>query len=312
MNSVKKGDAFLNLEYFLPFDIPKKRTQFPFIFNVQKIKEVIEVEKYNPLPPVYHPFVAMYDLRGTPLPLLSLEFLLGDGKWTKEEAVEACARDWRGYRIIVLDVQSHLIGIMAGWVGRILDPKSISYLPAPSSMSGRKPGIINGLIKQGNDLYYMLDIEYVLTELNGGIVEKSKLTGELSLHFKGRRVLVAEDSRLFQKKAAQLFEKLGFEVVVAEDGEIALRMMREKPEQFDLIFTDIEMPNRNGISFVQEMRKIDRAREIPVIFNSSLSNEGLINDIKRQGLGDYIIKYDEKAIADVLERLSAQGRLKAA
>jgi len=309
---MKNIDGFLNLEYFLPFDIPKKRTEFPFIFNVQKIKEVIEIEKYNPLPPVYYPFVAMYDLRGMPLPLMTLEFLLGDGKWTKEEAVEACNRDWRGYRIVVLDVQSNLIGVIAGWVGRILDPKAISYLPAPSSMSGKKPGIINGLIKHQDDLYYMLDIEYVLTELNGGIIEKSKVDDDVGLSFSGKRVLVAEDSRLFQKKALQLFKKIGFEVEIADNGEIALNMMRERPDDFDLIFTDIEMPIRNGISFIQEVRRLERGKDIPVIFNSSLSNEGLINDIKSENLGDYIIKYDEKAIIEVLERLRSQGRLKAA
>lgn len=309
---MKNSDTLLNLEYFLPFDISKKRTSFPFIFNVQKIKEVIELEKYNPLPPVYYPFVAMYDLRGTPLPLLTLDFLLGDGKWTKDDAVEACSRDWSGYRIVVLDVQGHYIGIIAGWVGRILDPKSISYLPAPSSMSGKKTGIINGLIKHEEELYYMLDIEFVLTELNGGLVEKSRLSENVNFNFKGKRVLVAEDSRLFQKKALQLFQKLGFEVDMAENGEIALNMVRERGNDFDLVFTDIEMPIRNGISFIQEMRRLERGKEIPVIFNSSLSNEGLINDIKSQNLGDYIIKYDEKAIVEVLERLINQGRLKTA
>lgn len=306
------NEVFLNLEYFLPFEIAKERTSFPFIFNVQKVKEIVELEKCSPLPPVYHPFVGVYDLRGTPLPLMTLEFILGDGKWGREEAIEASSRDWSGYRVVVLDVQGHLIGILAGWVGRILDPKSISYLPTPNSMAGKKSGIISGLIKQGDGLYYMLDIESILTDLNGGILEKSKIGNEAIPSFKGRRALVAEDSRLFQKKAVQLFEKLGFEVTIAENGEEALKQMRRQPDGFDLIFTDIEMPVRNGISFIQEVKRLDRGKDIPVIFNSSLSNEALINDIKSQNLGDYIIKYDEKAIVSVLERLLQQGRLKAA
>lgn len=309
---MSKSDMFLNLEYFLPFDIAKERTAFPFIFNVQKIKEIIEIEKFNPLPPMYHPFVAMYDLRGTPLPLMTLEFILGDGKWTREETIEASRRDWSGHRIVVLDVQGHLIGMIVGWVGRILDPKSIAYLPTPSSMLGKKSSILNGLIKQGDHLYYMLDIESILTDLNGGIIEKSQLSVAINPTFKGKRVLVAEDSRLFQAKALQLFQKLGFEVDMAENGEIALNKMRERPEAYDLIFTDIEMPIRNGISFIQEMKKIDKAKGVPVIFNSSLSNEGLINDIKSQNLGDYIIKYDEKAIVEVLDRLTNQGLLQKA
>src|SRR5690606_30372874 len=122
----------------------------------------------NRLPPVYHPFFGIYDLRGTPLPLLSLEFLMSDGKWTKEEALETFERDWSGYKIIVLDVQGFYVGVVAAWVGRILDPKKIEYLPSPGTLNGNRAGFVNGLIKSDNRMYYMLDIEYVLAELNGG------------------------------------------------------------------------------------------------------------------------------------------------
>lgn len=307
----RKNDIFSNLEYFLAFDIVKGGSgPCKFVFNVQKVKEVLELHQFNRLPPVYFPFFGMYDLRGTPLPMIALEFLMGDGKWTREEALEASTRDWSGHKIIVIDIQGYFFGVCAGWVGRILDPKTVKYLPSPQSFSG-KASFINGMIKQGDQIYYMIDIEYLLNELDGGILEKSVLKNPQPARFAGKRVLVAEDSRLFQKKALNMFEGLGFEVVIAENGEQALQIVRQRPRDFDLIFTDIEMPIRNGVSLIQEMRRSEELQSIPVIFNSSLSNEGLIRDIQNQNLGDYIIKYDEEAIVEVLNRLVSAGKLAA-
>lgn len=304
-----KKPAFGNLDYFLSFEVlPDGRGPCTFAFNVQKVKEILEISNLNPLPPTYHPFVGLFDLRGVALPLLSLEFMLSDGKWTKEEAIRATERDWSKHKAIVLDLQGYFIGVIAGRMGRILDPKSTKYLPSPETMGMKKNGYINGMLKQDKKVFYLLDIEAILAELNGGLIEKSKIDAAQTPKFHGMRVLVVEDSALFRKKAQQLFSNFGFEVFVANDGEAALHMVRENPTKYDLIFTDIEMPIRNGVSFIKEVKTIPHAKEVPVIFNSSLSNEGLIRDIQQEGLGDYIIKYDEQKISEVLSSIFGSAK----
>ncbi len=307
---MSKQKALNNLDYFLSFELETgEYSPCTFVFNVQKVKEVLEATSFHLLPPVYHPFVGIQRLRDLTLPILSLEFILADGKWTKEEAIESRERDWSSHKVIVLDLQGYHIGVLAGQMGRILDPKNTDYLPSPETMGLVKKGFINGMLMQQNQLFYLLDIEAILAELNGGVIEKSTVSPTGITDFKGKKVLVAEDSALFRKKAKALFESFGFEVTLVPDGESALQKFKEHPSYFDLVFTDIEMPIRNGVSFVRELKKLTGGQDIPVIFNSSLSNESLIRDIQNEGLGNYIIKYDEKQILNVLKQVLTSDKV---
>mgnify|MGYP000865121751 CR=1 FL=1 len=114
---------------------------------------------------------------------------------------------------------------------------------------------------------------------------------------------MVEDSKLFQKKTKLLFEKLGLETVMADNGADGLKRLEEHSYRFDFIFSDLEMPIMNGIDFIRELKKRPPARDIPILINSSLSNPALIRDIENEQLGRYIVKFDEDLIYKELDIL---------
>jgi len=75
------------------------------------------------------------------------------------------------------------------------------------------------------------------------------------------KILVMDDDSLVRNAAVQMLTRMGHEVVSAVDGKEGLARFQEQP--FDLVLTDIVMPEREGLETIQAIRKINRT--IPVI-----------------------------------------------
>src|SRR5882762_6467460 len=90
-----------------------------------------------------------------------------------------------------------------------------------------------------------------------------------------RRILVVEDSastRSFIRSALEAGDRLGpCDVVEASSGFDALRLLPRGP--YDLVITDINMPDINGLELVQFIRKSDRHRSTALIIISTQSSE---------------------------------------
>lgn len=104
----------------------------------------------------------------------------------------------------------------------------------------------------------------------------------------GARLLVADDNKVNRLLLARKLELLGHRVASAENGRIALEMLRREP--YDLLLLDIEMPEMDGFAVLQEMGADVKLREVAVIVTSSL--EGLANVVRCIELGadDYLHK----------------------
>jgi CheY-like chemotaxis protein len=100
-------------------------------------------------------------------------------------------------------------------------------------------------------------------------VDRNQLVAMLRKHAHGRspgapgRVLLVEDEPVSRQMLARLMQKEGWAVSEAENGKVALeRLERERP---GLILLDLMMPVLDGFEFVNEMRKIEANRAIPII-----------------------------------------------
>jgi CheY-like chemotaxis protein len=65
-------------------------------------------------------------------------------------------------------------------------------------------------------------------------------------------VLVVDDEEALRRTAQRILEKHGYRVLVAGDGEAALRILRERGRSVDLVFTDLMMPRLGGAGLVRE------------------------------------------------------------
>ncbi|MBC5767717.1 adenylate/guanylate cyclase domain-containing protein [Ramlibacter albus] len=104
----------------------------------------------------------------------------------------------------------------------------------------------------------------------------------------GARLLVVEDNKVNRLLLARSVEQLGHRVGTAENGRIALDMLRE--DRWDLVLLDVEMPEMDGFQVMEHMLADRRLRDIPVIVTSAL--EGLQDAVRCIELGadDYLRK----------------------
>ncbi|MCF8108273.1 MAG: PAS domain S-box protein [Desulfohalobiaceae bacterium] len=122
------------------------------------------------------------------------------------------------------------------------------------------------------------------------------------------KILVAEDSPMNQIFAAELLKDQGHEVVIAEDGQQALRALAK--ERFDLVLMDIRMPNLDGEQALRIIRQEPPAGVDPDILVIALTAYGLKEDQERllkQGFDGYLakpidIQAFEKTIVEVQRR----------
>ena len=118
----------------------------------------------------------------------------------------------------------------------------------------------------------------------------------------GLKLLYIEDEEIVQKAIASILEDVVQNVLLANDGKEALALV-EKNSDIDLIITDIQMPNMNGVEFSKEFRKSNQ--ETPIIaitaFDNStpiLNNNAIGDDI---GIDKYLQKpADVDAILDAM------------
>lgn len=117
-----------------------------------------------------------------------------------------------------------------------------------------------------------------------------------------RTCLIVDDSRVIRKVSSKIAISLGYVPVEAENGEEALA--RCKKSMPDLVLTDWNMPEMDGIEFVSKLRAIPTPKEPVVVFCTSNGEAKDIHDGIAAGADDYIVKpFDEAALKAKLEKL---------
>jgi two-component system chemotaxis response regulator CheY len=104
----------------------------------------------------------------------------------------------------------------------------------------------------------------------------------------GRAVLVVDDSTTVRKFVAVSLEMQGFSVTSACDGMDALEKLPTR--KFDLVITDLNMPNMDGFELIKALRENAEYRELPVIILSSLSDQANKEQGAKLGVSSYVVK----------------------
>ena len=117
-----------------------------------------------------------------------------------------------------------------------------------------------------------------------------------------RTCLIVDDSRVIRKVSSKIARSLGYVAIEAENGEEALA--RCKQAMPDLVLTDWNMPEMDGIEFVAKLRAIPTPKEPVVVFCTSNGEAKDIHEGISAGADDYIVKpFDEAALRAKLEKL---------
>ena len=80
------------------------------------------------------------------------------------------------------------------------------------------------------------------------------------------KVLSVDDSRLMRNIIRGAAESLGFEVLEADNGKVALEVLEEnQDEDIDLILLDVNMPEMDGFTCLDKIKSDDRFKDIPIM-----------------------------------------------
>jgi class 3 adenylate cyclase len=102
------------------------------------------------------------------------------------------------------------------------------------------------------------------------------------------RLLVADDNKVNRLLLSRSLEMLGHRVASAENGRVALDMLRA--EHFDLLLLDMEMPELDGFQVLEQLVADSALRDLPVIVTSSLEGVAHVARCIELGADDYLPK----------------------
>ncbi|MDR0856764.1 MAG: response regulator [Clostridiales bacterium] len=111
-------------------------------------------------------------------------------------------------------------------------------------------------------------------------------------HFKGCRLLLAEDIELNREIVEALLEPTLIEIDAAENGAIALDMFQNAPARYDIIFMDMQMPEMDGLEATRRIRAlpVPQAKTVPIIaMTANVFREDVENCLSA-GMNDHLGK----------------------
>jgi len=237
---------------------------------------------------------------------------LQDGE-TVLEALQAAEQDGDPFDAGVVDV---LLGNMTGLdlVKQVRQlPGQIAHIPllAFSSSVERNAkachdagfdGFLPKPIRR-KKMYQMLERLLGLSRNDAG-ADSGRASKEIHTQYSIRedlkhsvRILLAEDNPLNQKLAVLLLTKAGYQVEVANNGKETYDKYIKSPDQYDLIFMDIQMPEMDGTTCTQSIRKaesemsdVPSGRRIPIVAMTANAMKGDRETYLEAGMDDYVAK----------------------
>jgi len=117
-----------------------------------------------------------------------------------------------------------------------------------------------------------------------------------------RTVLIVEDSEDARYFMRLELEQLGYRVVEAENGQVAVEAARS--ENPDIILMDLSLPIMDGIEATEKIRAHDGLKTVPVIAVTAHQETALRADAKAAGFNAYVTKpIDMKWLSELIEGL---------
>lgn len=115
-------------------------------------------------------------------------------------------------------------------------------------------------------------------------------------------ILLVEDEQMIREPLTHYLSRAGYEVIAAEDGEIALDLFEKNKDRIQIVICDLNLPKRNGLEVLNRIRSVHE--EMPLILASGYMDPQCKDAMEPLGLYRVIQKpYDFKTIRQILTDL---------
>lgn len=184
------------------------------------------------------------------------------------------------------------MGIKKEVMDKIFDP----YFTTKETGKGTGLGlsVVQGIVKSCHGDIHVYSEPGKGTEVHVYLPIMKKLTenedSDPSVPIQGgtERLLLVDDEEMIVKMEKQILERLGYHVTTRTGSIEGLEAFKANPDAFDLILSDMTMPNMTGVQFANEIKKI--RPKIPVIIYTGFSDRVNEGTIKALGIQGYVMK----------------------
>jgi len=271
--------------------------------NVSKVREIIRVPTLTELPGTPEFIEGIFDLRDVVIPVVNLAKWMGI---TEPEDLE------KSSRVIITEFNNVLIGFIVHEAKRIRRINWSDIEPATfiSGSGGLDSSKITGVTKiEDDNVLLILDLESVVQDLGLYEPDVDNIPQELET-FSGL-ALVLDDSATARKIVKEALIKMGFHVVEAMDGQEGLIKLDELyttyeenlADKLKIIISDVEMPKMDGFHFAAKVKGDERFSNIPIVFNSSISDHFSEGRGIEAGGEAYMVKFEASSFYNEVARV---------
>jgi two-component system chemotaxis sensor kinase CheA len=240
--------------------------------------EEIEVEKIE-----HTDGQMLVQYRGQLMPLITIQ----DGQKVQETGRQS---------VVVFTDRNHSMGLVVDEIVDIVETR------LKVEITSRRAGLLGSAVVAGKATE-VIDAAHYLTQATADwFGSAASPFGEAEA---AKRVLIVDDSPFFRNMLEPVLKVAGYNVMAVEGADIALKL-REAGETFDIIVSDIEMPNMNGFQFVENVRKGGAWKETPMIALSSYHSPRDMERGREAGFDDYIAKFDRDGLLSALSQAVAE------
>lgn len=261
--------------------------------NVAKVREIIRLPEVTKSLNTLDAIEGMIKLREKVITVLNLARILNKD-----------TGDMKAERVIVLEFNNLMVGVLVHSVSRIY---RISWQNVEAPSASAHSDQVTGLVKMDDRIILVLDFEKIVGEFCSASALKPLAPEQLeyteSMERSTKTILVADDSPFIRSTMCSSLRGAGYNVIEAVNGAEAWDKIRDLIQtcnaegvslrsKLQLLITDVEMPQMDGLHLTSTVRKEKNPQELPIIIFSSLASDDNIRKWQDLGAQQILTKPD--------------------
>ncbi|UGY27206.1 hybrid sensor histidine kinase/response regulator [Bradyrhizobium septentrionale] len=169
-------------------------------------------------------------------------------------------------------------------------------------VAGSQDGILGSAVIKGQATE-VIDVGHFLPMAFADWFSRKEIRPSAS----AQSVLLVDDSAFFRNMLAPVLKAAGYKVRTAPNAQEGLAALRSG-QAFDVVLTDIEMPEMNGFEFAENIRSDHNLIGLPIIALSAMVSPAAIERGRQAGFHDYVAKFDRPGLIAALKEQTAELR----
>lgn len=268
-----------------------------YAINVLKTKEIVTLNNITPLPLTHKSIKGLTSVRDNLYTVIDLSYVLDE----KDILEDKNLKDTKG---LLCEFNNQEVIFL---INEVYDILRIKWEDVKSSQNTIETDLVIGTILYEDEILFMLDFEKILSDR----IKSTYTSEEQIIDFKKERndvkIFIAEDSKLISSLIKDTLSKAGYNNITDfENGQLLLNHLNSTKEQsnvVDLIITDIEMPQLDGLTLTKRLKDNTLFKDLPIIVFSSLITEDLKHKAESVGANAQVSKPNIGELVSILDKL---------